>query len=483
MVLVNPLFCRCAAIGLLLSASSVWCCTIVGQNCAAMARDDVESELDFKEIKHLSLRVVDADGNPIPNAAVRPYALRAVGDTSAHYFWPTSNIGEPPLVHTDGEGMVQVPYPVRFGNKVQPLETREVTYSVSHVDHIAVTMNSPTTVENTTASLVRGSRVRISGVDEQGASITEFGILMPSVEWMPSEWPIDEEGYRSNGSIRSGNWQLLAVQPKADGKTLFSDLTTIRIRQGQTLKFSKIVLRPGVRVEGRLDSNVPRPIQNGIVIATFAPKVAGESYEDKDPTLTWSDKIDIQPDGTFTIPSAPRGGVVQMIAICDGWLCKSEQQDANQTFVVGQKFGVESETISIELEMEPTGTLEVVCKDKLGNPLSDISVATWPNQQYFMGGSTILGSGYQSLSFIHKQLEPTAELRPPTLGEDRYSVKSTAEGLAVIRNLPIGMSEYLAIGSESYRLPKQAGGEQYVPYKLEDVQPLRIELVLEKIDE
>ncbi len=482
MLLVNSIIRRSLVGMLLLAVSSVWC-AVVGNHCAAIAFDDSESELDFKEMKSLSLRVVDSDGNPIANAKVRPYALRAVGDTNAHYFWPTSNIGEPPVVHTDEEGLVKIPYPVRFGNRVQPLESREVTFSVSHIDHISVTMNSSTTIEQATASLVRGSRVRISGVDEQGNAITEFGVLMPNVDWRPSEWPIDEEGYRSNSAIRSGNWQMLAVQPKPDGNTLFSDLTTIRIRRGQSLRFSKIVLRPGVRVEGRLDNAVPRPIQNGIVIATFAPKVAGESYEEKDPTLTWSDKVDIQPDGTFTIPSAPRGGVVQMIAICDGWLCKSDHQNGNQGSVIGQNFDVESEIISPELVMEPTGTLEVVCKDNQGNPLSDVGVATWPNQKYFMGGSTILGSGYQSISFIDTQLNPSADVRPPTLGDDRYSVKSNAEGLAVLRNVPIGTSEYLAIGSQGYRLPKQAGGEQYVPFKLEDVQPLKIELTLEKVGE
>jgi hypothetical protein len=131
--------------------------------------------------------------------------------------------------------------------------------------------------------------------------------------------------------------------------------------------------------------------------------------------------------------------------------------------------------------MIPTGTLEVLCQDSEGTPISGIEVFSWPNQRNFLGGSSYLGSTYPSLSEIQGQLAGRAEdwAFKEYLNNHRYRVTTDDSGIGILRNLPIGRNEYLEVRSGEYRLPRVAGS-RWKTFKLENSQVKQLVLTLEK---
>jgi hypothetical protein len=161
---------------------------------------------------------------------------------------------------------------------------------------------------------------------------------------------------------------------------------------------------------------------------------AGDSWDQKLPSLLYYDGVKIEADGTFVFPSLPSSGTVQLIATCDGWV---GQQDKTQPFVVGETFEVEDSSQEIVLQMESTFDAKIRIIDSKGQPVEGVSVHCSPNQLYRKGGSTLLGERFSSSDMIHAQVSddvksaPARELKTPG-----YSGVSDAQGFVTIRNLP-----------------------------------------------
>jgi hypothetical protein len=79
------------------------------------------------------VQVLDADGNPVKGATIRPDGLRHKGPSSGHFAWDARySHGIPPrTVTTDQEGTARITYPRYVHEK---LETREVSMLVEHPD-------------------------------------------------------------------------------------------------------------------------------------------------------------------------------------------------------------------------------------------------------------------------------------------------------------------------------------------------------------
>ncbi len=59
--------------------------------------------------------------------------------------------------------------------------------------------------------------------------------------------------------------------------------------------------------------------------------------DDKVPSLLWWDRVPLETDGSFVFSSLPRSGKVHLIAVCDGWVSRSNDQS-----VVGEEFDLSS---------------------------------------------------------------------------------------------------------------------------------------------
>src|SRR5690606_34223048 len=94
----------------------------------AAAKSPLEHIYD-SEIRHLEIKVVDEDGNPVPKAKVTPTGLRLKLEMGSHYAYaPGIDRAELP-VYTNEQGIASIPYPL-YG--LEKMETGAVTVRVEH---------------------------------------------------------------------------------------------------------------------------------------------------------------------------------------------------------------------------------------------------------------------------------------------------------------------------------------------------------------
>jgi hypothetical protein len=330
-----------------------------------------------------------------------------------------------------------------------------------------------------------GCEVQLSALDPNGNQVPEFAVMMAG-PLSPSYWADDGKGGRRTRSASDGAWQTMIVKPQKDGPTLFSGVLPLRVQPDQDVKIRNVKLLPGTKILGVLADNVPRPVKNGYIIATSAPKPAENSYAEKDPSVTWHDWVEIKEDGTFELASIPRGGDLQIIGICDGWLSSTNIPEAKNSFIMGQLFKLDKDDPQIELtlEMEQTGSLVLSVLQPDGSPLKEGEISSWPNQLYLKGGSTLLGQRYRSLHLIELQLLPVGEQTRPRREANRqlpYHGK-VVDGKVTLTGLPIGRSESVVLIHPQLIL-KTDDAEGQVGFKLDSAEPksMTLRTVLPKI--
>ena len=448
---------------------SILCTLLILQvNAYALA----QSEIDFRKMANLVVQLVDDQGKPISGATVCPYAMRGA-EGGGHGYWNEELIGPPKTVLSDEAGKAVIQYPVHIGSATDPLTTNAVSFLVRHTDYVQQVVHFNLGPELAKVTVKAGCEVQLSAIDPNGQRVSEFAVLMAG-SLSPSYWADDGQGGRRTRSASDGSWQTMIVKPQSDGPTLFSGVLPLRVQPDQDVRIRNVKLSPGTKILGSLAGNVPRPVKNGYVIATSAPKPAENSYGEKDPSLTWHDWTEIKEDGTFELASIPRGGDLQVIGICDGWLSSTNIPEANGHFIMGQLFKLDKDNPQIELtlEMEQTGSLELTVLQPDGSPLNEGEISSWPNQLYLKGGSTLLGMRYRSLQLVETQLLPVGEQSRPRRESERqlpYQGK-VVDGKVTLTGLPIGYSESLVLQHPKWIL-KSDEAEGQVGFKLDSAEP------------
>lgn len=451
---------------------------------SAETKSESETAPDPKAwLTPLEVHLTDEHGEPVVGASVVPYALRVV-EVSGHGFWNYAELGPPQEYFSDENGVATILYPSRVAARPEPYTTRLVSFQVRHSDFVREIVHfslgpDPAGEPVTTAEveLKRGCELQISAVDEQGTRIEKFAV-MTSGQTGPSTWADDGKGGRRTSALDDGTWQFMLVVPRENGETLFSGLLPLRVRPDQALAIRNVKVSPGMRLIGKLSNNIPRPVKNGYVITTTVPKVVKD-----EPVIQWYATAEISEDGSFELPSLPRSGRVQVIALADGWLSTTTYPDANR-FVMGQVFDVEQERdeknneLRVEIAMEQTGTLEVTLLDMEDRPLKDGKLSSWPNQRHLLGGSTFLGQRNESIAAARAQLSPpAASTQADFLNRDLpFLERPVVDGKAVLRGLPIGSRQQLALVHDDFRLMGAEEGWNGVPYTLDSAEPKKMTL-------
>ncbi len=421
-----------------------------------------KTSIDFKKMAPLVVEVVDDQGRPIVGATVYPYAMRAVENANGHGYWNEDLIGPPKLEITDNLGRATVHYPVNIGAATEPRTTGMVSFEVKHTDYVRIVTNFDLGPEVAKVEMKAGCEIQLSAVDQTGQAISDFAVAVAG-RVAPEYWASDDKGGRRTRAASDGTWQTMLIKSQDDGPTLFSGVLPLRVRPDQDVKIRNIKLLPGTRVTGELSDNVPRPVKAGYVIATCAPKPAENSYAEQNPSLVWHDWTEIRDDGTFDFASLPRGGEMQLIAVCDGWLSSTIPPSPHR-FTEGQLFQLDKDEAQFELTiaMEPTGTLELTVLGPGGDPLSEGEVGSWPNQLYLKGGSTLLGSRYKSIEIFKRQLLPPQERQPARYRRDvvmPYQGK-LVDGKVTLKGLPLNVNESLALQHPEYVFKGEDGHAQ-----------------------
>ena len=398
-----------------------------------------EKTLDFL------FTVVTTEGKPVEGAKVKTWSF-----DGAHF-------GEErmPGGVTDAKGLVKISFPAEirlFHEKVhQGRLPPRVALRIEHPNHpiwsqdVQIVNDQRLVLTDSTSIRVRAHR----------ADQTE---LLNDLYPMFSSQSV-ESFDQADGILTIPRVDLTGPKPSRlmrivhvpdGGQILFSDVIDLQHRAGNPIELD-VTLKAGIRIEGRLSDDVPRPVNKGRIIATANE---GSDYES---TVGWGIAVDITADGTFVIESVPQVNTLQLVAICDGWVSRSPSKkevnayakahqieklqgiDPSACSVAAQLIRLNAPVVETTIAMDPTTSCEVLVLDEKGNPLPEARVSFFPNHCMHNSGSSLLGDMSDTASVIRRHLltGDRSWKSPESSNEEKYSVITTEQGIAVVSGLPL----------------------------------------------
>jgi hypothetical protein len=397
------------------------------------ARADEPSAVAEEPLKKV-VRVIDTFGKPVVGAIVVPWAIRS---DRGHGPWSAEGWGgsEPPKLTTDAEGEVRIPFP-RFIDKERETKPQALTCRVEHPDFAETVYNDVAVVDaelpnEAVLTLHPGARVSIAAyAGDEPLDVTHVHPLWSS----PSNW--------SHGSPASGHVRQLEM---ADGEQY-------KVR---------LEMRKACRINGRVDDSVPRPVQNGRVVAEVIARADGNGRH----TLDWRECAFVRPDGSFTLEAMPHGDL-QVIALCDGFMAESgeppefaadhERQQVS-VFSRPQVFPIADELHEITVKMTPTADCLVRVLDPDQHPVPGATCSFWPNVGWWGGGSQVYCTPLYGTLAV---LKPTIDFKEELKKEKLFSAVTDDQGVALVKNLPPRQASTFVIYDDKVQM-KVAGDQGY----------------------
>jgi len=424
--------------------------------------------------KKVLVVVEDEEGKPIEGATVLPDGFRVKGIHAADaYGWNKELFGAPVKAVTDREGKAYVQYPEESIPEEKEF-TGELIFSVSHPEFETVRLQEYSVdAPEKPIKLARGLSLQVSGYFG--------GQHQPVMDLIPN---LSQEGVRADDWQSKGNGaraihklspcghllQLMGRLPS--GEIVYSEAFAFNATRGNTYNFA-LEMKPGIRLEGRIDDHVPRPVKNGRVLISVRPKEfpawlvpedARDLFEKYGSFYFWKTWRPIAEDGSFVFESIPPGEV-DVIVEGEGFVSKSIGQVKNRirhaTALVNgppigipQPFPLTAPLTKIEIVTEPTATLEVTTKTKSGKPVAGAVIVLNPNVLRMSGSFRVMK---------HSSEEPF-QTAPP-LSALSYSGATDQNGLAIIRNIP-AFTRIMTVTHSQFQVPLQEGlRDRYIRMK------------------
>ena len=422
------------------------------------------------------IRVVDEAGQPLRGATITPDGLRPKKG-GGHYWWNRQFDRGVPVDQwvTDDEGYAAVRYPYYVDER---LETEQISFAVDHPDFCpdrpfrTVAQSPPANAplfEHLKHMLARVSGKISSRPDpvimKRGGIIqitAHLGDPSQPLTGLHAElshsWAAGTNFWQRNGplmfsrKVTPGLNHLRVIHLPSNGPVHFSAMTSLHPQTGQTNEFV-LELKPGVRVTGRFDPSVPRPVRNGHVNT----RVFADGHDGNSTAPVWVAWRTVGADGEFEFPSLPPGRM-ELIGMCDGFVSTNGQQlpgftgDHRQP----QRFPIVSGISSITLAMEPAAAYAITVLDDSGAPLPGARASFWPNVTWGGNGATI---------FCHGAVDTETLLRDPTwnwqtfraTNEYPFAAISDQNGIALVRNLPGDGTKDFSITHTNFEMPVVQG--------------------------
>ncbi|HVX13870.1 MAG TPA: M56 family metallopeptidase [Pirellulales bacterium] len=261
--------------------------------------------------------------------------------------------------------------------------------------------------------LKRGRVVLVRPVDGEGRFLKHAVPLLAGARTWGREFGFKEPDLYESPSVDLNRKYLRVACSQEDGSMLFSDLVDVtRDKPGPDGVF-ELKLTPGVRLTGRLDDSVPRPVHEGYVELAI---VAGENGTLRGGELwEWNDFAPVRPDGTFTFESLPGGCHAQLHVLVDGYMSTNPPVPERLVYLEKQKLVDEEQLRKIKeyvdvydfwpyfvaldrpqveatIPCEPTAACDFLLLDPAGGPVPNASVSFNPNGVFVAGGLFIPGT-------------------------------------------------------------------------------------------
>jgi len=388
----------------------------------------------------VELRLVDEGQQPVPGALVTAVGL-SIGQGPG-MSWGTDD-GAQPVHRSDDLGRVAMKLPAKWrgGHPVAAIICR-----ISHNNFVSVTTRVAFKDSPATVQLQRGRRIAVTAADGRtGSRIKHSLFAVLSKGPANQEWQLLSNGVLVSGGVAFDRTHLRLIQLPEDGSPRFSRLIDLTEHgRNRRVLLHDIDIHDGVRLEGTVDPRVPRPIHNGIIRVLV-------SADDND----WQDGCDIREDGTFVIDSLPAGEVIQVTAVCDGWISANPTKEemaavemANQfrriqpSRLYPQVLRSDEEVVLPMIRMNEAASCRVQILDTSGKPIPNVLVRLQPFQGSYDGRSLFVGQGKSTRSLLlraqaecqQSATDASAHILPHRV----YSASTNADGIAVVTSLPGG---------------------------------------------
>jgi hypothetical protein len=419
------------------------------------------------------IRVLDEKGQAVAGATIAPDGLRPKKG-GGHYGWtssyPRSGV-KPEVVTTDANGYAQVKYPFYV---IEKLETEQISFAVDHPEFCAerpfrVVASSPPanasmkeklkyvvlrvtrkiSARPEPVVLKRGGIVRLRGY----VGARENGVTNLAAE-ISNMWPAGTNFWQRTGPVlwsgkaAPGEAHLRAMHFPENGAVLFSQMVSFEVKAGETNEFT-LELKPGVRVAGRLDESVPRPVRG----ARVCTRVFEEGHTGDSDAPIWAGWRAVGVDGTFEFKSLPPGRM-EVIGLCDGFVSADGTPVGGKTSLrVPQGFPISGREQQITLRMEAAASCEVTVLDDEGKPLAGARAGFWPNVLWGGNGSTIFANDLFNSEDFFRNGTPANWDAVGKMTEDSFRAISDAQGVALVRNLPAGTGQDYSVRHTNFAMP------------------------------
>ncbi len=395
--------------------------------------------------KQVLVVVQDEDGKPIEGATIRIRGFRVKGPRQMNWYGVgflsrvgVTNVSFPPNATTDHEGKGWLKYPAEALPE-EKLLTGKLDLTIYHPEFATLpTTEVPVDGPGETVQLTRGAQLQVSGyfgndhrpVIELAASVSDDDGLQ--------KWQKRGDGVFACHDLSAGEHLLSVMGRLPSGDFVFSDTFAFTAEKGKHYNFA-LELKPGIRLEGRINETAQRPAKNGRVLLTVRLKEFPVPAPDGLNQLSgryagqgWSSYRAIAEDGTFVFESIPPGEV-EVSVLGDGF--------ASQVGGHGDKaprfFSLLSPVTNIEVPVEPTATIEVTAKTKTGTPIVGATVIVIP--EIMVRTIYSIESGFRSL---------------PLLPKIPFKYLTDNSGMVVIQNLPAS-TDHLGIDHPEFELPRK----------------------------
>jgi hypothetical protein len=441
---------------------------------AAKTADEQKPASKDPDVKpEFLVQVVDLNGNPVAGAKVTPdwYSFQNARNLSGSI---DPDDAAPAI--TDANGLAHIVFEMderhlhkKTLSNLLKFGFKTLYVTVEHPDHpirngsIDPLRPSPIQLADSDTIEIRGHRTG------QTAALQHLYPLLgvnKRVQGSPPDWSQAANGLLTIRcvdvtSIQPTRWLRIVHLPD-EGPAWFSDLIDLVAQKRNPISIDA-ELKPGVRVEGRLDDSVPRPVKNGHVVGKLAD---GRIAPENDLHLEFA--AEVAADGTFVFESIPANEPLQLVAVCDGWVSSSPTDDQIveyrnrwiQSPLVfdasrfGQRFACAQIVLPAEqadkptILMQPTAACEVTVQDDQGQSIPGASVSFTANYFFYGPGNSSVGEGADSLKFIRDALKTGKhqdfyKLGVAQLKENRakYSATTDASGIALVSTLPAGPTD------------------------------------------
>ena len=433
----------------------------------------------------VEIKVVDPDGNPVESADVYCTGLRTKANPASHHGWNHLHHGEPTKHKTNNEGDATVLYPEFVKEK---LETARVTWSVDHPDFMTFRGDLMVDDDSPTIQLQRGCRIALNAVhSETGEKLTsDLNVVMGLTESL-SQWKVTDRGMLVSPVSSPKRSVFRVVHLVKNKPSAFSDLIVVEPEGKSRVLLKDVKIFPGVRVEGRIDDAIPRPVKSGVVEASFVNN-PNENQEGRDSWMgrwQWNDTVNISEDGTFEFESVPRDGTIQLFARCDGWSNSrpDKAEVLNQFPQFERKYNLgwrlphfeklsgDKTTLTVPMTKNSEVRVTVTGPDK--EPLANAMLMVFPSQLLFDGGGGMYGSDLSTRKSLlapnqdaSKRVRVTSPLRTKTDKQGKATLLVPPTNAAQVLVNAKGFQMGIDRGSRIRRIKIEAGKPKEVSVRM-----------------